>query len=111
MPMLEAFAPPAFIERLNSATSRLHRQVLLIEFQLQTYTLLPSSQIIRYEDTLVDPQNALRPILPISVPPVDILTFDPVDRYPGVNWSVLITALGGISSLIEGFGYALPPIR
>ena len=109
MPMLEAFAPPAFIERLNSATSRLHRQVLLIEFQLQTYTLLPSSQIIRYEDTLVDAQDALRPILPISVPPVDMMSFDPADRYPGINWSVLITALGSISKLIEGFGYNLPP--
>ena len=108
MPMLEAFAPPAFIELLNSATTNLHRQVLLIEFQLKTYSLLPSAQLIRYEDILVDANVALRPILPISVPPVNIVRFNPKDRYPGVNWSVLVDALGCISKLIEDFGYTFP---
>ncbi len=108
MPMLEAFAPPAFIERLNSATSNLHRQVLLIEFQLQTYTLLPQGQVIKYDDIVVDAQDALSPILPITVPPVDIAPFDPAERYPGVNWPVLIAALSDISGLIGDFGYTLP---
>jgi hypothetical protein len=103
MPMLEQLAPPSLSETLEGIDSPLERQVTLLEFQMKTYLTLPRERIIRYEDLLADPGTALAPLCPGIEALPGQAAYQPVPRYPGVDFNALARPLTRLLPLIEEF--------
>ena len=102
MPMAEAFAPE-LQARLAGIEQPLKRQVALIEWQLTTYRALPRTNVLRYEDIAENPAATLHPLVAIDPSTPRYSLYDPVSRYPGVDFRALLDALTPLESLIELF--------
>ena len=105
MPMMECFVP-GLTDRLNAIEDRLERQVEVMRFILNTYLHFPADRILRYEDTLADPQTQLGRLTPhvIQSPHPNLVPYDPIERYSAtVDFARLAKAMLPISELVEQF--------
>lgn len=102
MPMMECFVPE-LKALLGTIDTALERQVKLIEFQLATYRTFSPDRIIRYEDVVADPISALRGVCPNIANVPELTEFDPLERYPNVDFGQLVRALIPIIPLIKEF--------
>ena len=103
MPMAEAFCPE-LAARLMEAGDPLARQVILIEWQLRTYLSLPPGRTLRYEDVVAAPDVRLAALAPGRQGPLGAMEpYDPLTRYPAVDFRALATALRPLGELIQRF--------
>lgn len=103
MPMMECFAPHDLQGQLDRTEDTLARQIVLLEFQLTTYLALGRDKIIRYEDMVAHPRDTLAPICAIDTDLPGQSPYDPIARYPGLDFVALAAGLQPIMPLIEEF--------
>jgi hypothetical protein len=103
LPVAEAFNPD-LAARLKKIDDRLDRQVALLEWLLELYATFRPEQILRYEDLLQSPLDALAKLkVQADVPLRRLAPHDILQRYPSVNLHVLSIALLKIAPSCEKF--------
>jgi hypothetical protein len=103
MPMAETFCPE-LAELLAGIPDRLARQVALMGWLLRVYARFPEGMVMRYEDMLAQPRQALSRFTPLAIDPVRHLkVVDPAMRYLDVDFRQLAGALLSIRSEAERF--------
>lgn len=99
----EAF-DPALREALDAEPDRIRRQVLLLGWMLRAFARFPSDKVVRYEDLTAFPR---RELARFSAHPADPLrplkAFDPHERYPGLDFVALASALEPLIPAAEVF--------
>lgn len=103
MPMAEAFSP-RLAASLATVRPALERQVVIMEWMLRTYLVMPRHRVIRYEDILAVPASTLAAISGVMREPSVIRhRHEAQTRYPGVPLAPLADALLPILPLARVF--------
>jgi hypothetical protein len=103
MPRLEA-CQPTLAAGLALVPGVLERQVMLLRFILTQLGKLPRARVIRYEDMIANPAQALAPLAENSALITRRLApHDLAKRYPGTDWDVLAAALAPLQVLISRY--------
>jgi hypothetical protein len=90
--------------RLAAEPDRIRRQVVLMEWLLQSYSRFPRDRILRYEDLMAAPRQHLARFSAKARDPGRALrAYDPARRYPGIDLAILAEALLPLAPVAETF--------